>query len=204
MSKVFLVSGFLGSGKTTFIIKLMKYLSKKNLKVALIVNELGEIGIDNQFMTQLGYNVWELFGGCICCTLSSNLETTLQELEENYQPDIILVEPSGAAEPKSIYDSFLNLDIPVENIHNFLILDPTRIDMFVEILTPLLTSSLNISDTVLINKLDLAEESEIERCKSVISKADKDLTAFFLDFHNEDYPEKFRTFIDRLVLPGGE
>ena len=67
-----------------------------------MVNEIGEIGIDNQFMRQLDLDVWELFNGCICCTLTADLVTTLQRLDAAYAPDLVIVEPAGAADPKNL------------------------------------------------------------------------------------------------------
>ncbi|WP_019225552.1 GTP-binding protein [Dehalobacter restrictus] len=166
-TRIVFVSGFLGSGKTTFIVKLVESLAQRNIKAALIVNEAGEIGIDNQYMKQLGYNVWEIFGGCICCTLSVSLEHTIQELEKNYHPDVIIIEPSGAANPETVYNSLISLGIEKERIANFFILDPTRIEMFLEILTPLLISSLELADCVLINKIDLADGESIEKCREL-------------------------------------
>jgi hypothetical protein len=91
-----LVTGFLGSGKTTLIIPLAKSVVQLKRRVAILVNEIGEIGIDNQLMRQLDLNVWELLAGCICCTLSGDLVTTLQKLDADYAPDLVIVEPSGA------------------------------------------------------------------------------------------------------------
>ena len=102
-----LVTGFLGSGKTTLIVPLAKSVVQSKRRVAILVNEIGEIGIDNQLMRQLDLNVWELLAGCICCTLSSDLVTTLQKLDADYAPtygvpDLVIVEPSGAADPRNV------------------------------------------------------------------------------------------------------
>ena len=195
MNKIFFVSGFLGSGKTTFLLSMMRYFTRKNQKVAIIVNELGEVGIDNQYLKQLGHNVWELFGGCICCTLSTGLEETLKELKQTVEPDIILVEPSGAAEPDAIYRSFLQLGFSKDQIHNFFILDPTRIEMFLEILAPLFHSSLEIADVAIINKIDVASTEEIQKTRSVI---EKDTPFFPMNLH-EDFPEEFTAYLDQQL-----
>lgn len=191
-----LISGFLGSGKTTFIIKLIKHLSDKNTKTALIVNEAGEIGVDNQYMKQLGYDVWELFGGCICCSMSSNLKATISELSTTYNPEIIIIEPSGVAEPDLVYESLLEAGISKENIYNFLILDPTRIKMFIEILTPLLDSSLNLSDAVIMNKIDVAHDSEIKECENIISKMN---LLFFKENFKDDLSDKLVEHMNSMI-----
>jgi G3E family GTPase len=97
-----LVTGFLGSGKTTLIIPLAQSVVQLKRRVAILVNEIGEIGIDNQLMRQLDLNVWELLAGCICCTLSGDLVATLQKLDADYAPDLVIVEPSGAADPRNV------------------------------------------------------------------------------------------------------
>jgi G3E family GTPase len=92
-----LIAGFLGSGKTTLTINLSRAAVARGQRVAILVNEIGEIGIDNQLMRQLELNVWELFGGCICCSLSGDLVSSLQKLDSSYNPDLVILEPSGAA-----------------------------------------------------------------------------------------------------------
>lgn len=196
MQKVFLVSGFLGSGKSSFIIKLIKYFSSNDIKTALIVNEAGEIGIDNQYMKQLGYNIWELFGGCICCTLSSNLENTFDELISNYNPEVVIIEPSGAADPNLIYNTLLNIDVPKSMIHNFLILDPTRVDMFIEILAPLFYSSLDLCNEVIVNKIDVASNNEIKKCEELITS--RNLYYCKIDLKN-DFPEEYKNRISSIL-----
>lgn len=161
MSKILLASGFLGSGKTTFIKELMEYISLKKIKAALIINEVGEIGIDNRYMKQLGYNIWELFGGCICCTLASGLESALKQLEE-YAPDVIIIEPSGAAEPGITIKALQDFGVTREDIYNFFIFDPTRLDMFLAVLSPLLFASISKADFILVNKLELVNEQIIK------------------------------------------
>ncbi|AFV02188.1 MULTISPECIES: GTP-binding protein [unclassified Dehalobacter] len=169
MSKIFLTSGFLGSGKTTFIKELIEYLSSKNIKVALIINEVGEIGIDNRYMKQLGYNVWEIFGGCICCTMASGLESTLKQLEV-YNPDVIVIEPSGAADPGITINSLSNLGIDRKQISDFFIFDLTRLDMFLTVLGPLLFASIEKADFILINKLELVDEQVVKAAYEVLKE----------------------------------
>lgn len=197
-ARIVFVSGFLGSGKTTFIVKLVEYLAQHHIKAALIVNEAGEIGIDNQYMKQLGYNVWEIFGGCICCTLAVSLEDTIRELEKNYQPDVIIIEPSGAANPETVYNSLIGLGIAKESITNFFVLDPTRIEMFLEILSPLLLSSLELADCVLINKIDLAEVESIEKCRELVRSYGPDLPSFLINT-NQFLSGKLAEYIANLM-----
>ncbi len=158
-----IVSGFLGSGKTTFIIQVAQAASKKGLKTAILVNEVGETGIDDLFMRRLDLNVWEMLGGCICCTLAASLPETLMKLESDYAPDLVIMEPTGVADPSNVVralDYFKGKN-PIQK-YQIALLDPMRIKMLMEVLTPLTTSTIKSSDIVLINKADLACDEEIE------------------------------------------
>ena len=101
MTKVDLISGFLGAGKTTLIQKLLPEVYK-NQKVVLIENEFGEIGIDGSFLKETGIIVNEINSGCICCTLQGDFRLALMKVVEDYHPDIILIEPSGVGKLSDI------------------------------------------------------------------------------------------------------
>jgi G3E family GTPase len=160
--RLLLFTGFLGSGKTTLVVKLAKYAVERGQKVAILVNEIGEVGIDNQLMRQLDLNVWELLNGCICCTLSADLVTTLQKLDADYSPDIVIIEPSGAADPRSILSALpYYRGAPFQSLRTIAILDPLRLEMLIEVMTPLITSQIQHSDVVLVSKCDLAQPAEV-------------------------------------------
>ncbi len=99
------ISGFLGSGKTTLIRHLLDEAVREGVRVALVSNELGELGIDRELLGEGGEAYVELDGGCVCCELSDDLLETLQELWERVEPDRIVIETSGVALP---YDTQLN------------------------------------------------------------------------------------------------
>ena len=94
MTKVDIISGFLGAGKTTLIKKLLKDVYA-NQQVVLIENEFGEIGIDGGFLKEAGINITEMNSGCICCSLVGDFGKALKEVTEKYHPDRIIIEPSG-------------------------------------------------------------------------------------------------------------
>jgi len=93
-TKIDIISGFLGAGKTTLIKKLLKE-SLSDQKVVLIENEFGEIGIDSGILKQSGIHILEINSGCICCTLVGDFDLALKEVLQKYHPDRILIEPSG-------------------------------------------------------------------------------------------------------------
>jgi G3E family GTPase len=158
-----LFAGFLGSGKTTLVIPLSKAVVQSGYRVAIIVNEIGEIGIDNQLMRQLDLNVWELVAGCICCTLSGDLVTTLQNLDSDYVPDLVIVEASGAANPQSVLRALpYYRGRSLSSVRIVSVVDPLRLAMLMEVLTPLVTSQIQHADVIVISKTDLAKPEEVE------------------------------------------
>jgi len=157
-----LFSGFLGSRKTTLVIKLAQAAVGRDRQVAILVNEIGEVGIDNQLMRQLDLNVWELLNGCICCTLSADLVSTLQQLDSEYSTDLVLVEPSGAANPGSILKAMpYYRGKPLGSMHTISVIDPLRLKMLLEVMTPLIVSQIQQADLVLISKCDQANKEEV-------------------------------------------
>lgn len=102
--QVLVVDGFLGSGKTTTIINMGKYLAKKGKKVAIIVNEIGEVGIDGDVIKRFGFNTKKITSGCICCFLKVGLQTTVTLLANEYKHDILMIEPTSIAFPHVIRD----------------------------------------------------------------------------------------------------
>jgi G3E family GTPase len=166
--QLLLFTGFLGSGKTTLVIKLAKFAVERGQKVAILVNEIGEVGIDNQLMRQLDLNVWELLNGCICCTLSADLVTTLQKLDADYVPDIVIIEPSGAADPRSILGALpYYRGTPFAGMRTIALLDPLRLEMLYAVMTPLITAQIEHADLVLISKCDQAQPEEVAFARQV-------------------------------------
>lgn len=168
--KLILFTGFLGSGKTSLLLKGAKHLAESGKKCAIIVNEVGEIGIDNLQMKKMGYDVWEIFGGCICCTLAASLEETIEQLNKNYAVEYILMEPSGAADPGALFTPLKKCGFSGKYLKNLFILDPTRIEMFEAVLLPYLEAAIPLADLAVINKIDLASEAEMMQSEAVLRR----------------------------------
>jgi G3E family GTPase len=158
-----LFSGFLGSGKTSFVIPLSNAAVQSGHRVAIVVNEIGEIGIDNQLMRQLDLNVWELVAGCVCCTLSGDLIATLQTLDSDYAADLVIVEASGAADPRNVLSALpYYRGRSLSSVRTVAVVDPLRLPMLIEVMTPLITSQIQHADLILVSKYDLATSEEVE------------------------------------------
>ena len=105
-----------------------------------------------------------LTNGCICCTLSADMVSTLQQLDSDYSPDVVILEPSGAADPRSIHTALpYYKGTPLEEIRTVSVLDPLRAEMLMEVMTPLITAQIQHADLVLISKKDLAEPEAIDK-----------------------------------------
>lgn len=168
--QLLIISGFLGAGKTTLIIRLAKEAIAKKLKVAVIVNEVGEIGIDDQLMRQVGLNVWEILGGCICCTLAGDLGNTLDKLINEYRSDLVLLEPSGVADLRTINEIIAAYEAgSIFKTCKLTIVDPLRLPMLMEVLTPLITSQIKSAGWILINKEDVASSENMENARRTVS-----------------------------------
>ena len=185
-----LVAGFLGSGKTTLVIQLAKAARQSGCRVAILVNEIGEIGIDDQLMRQLALNVSELTSGCICCTLSGDLVNTLQMLDDDYQPDVVLLEPSGVAEPDNILKMLpYYRGRPLASSRSITLIDPLRAQMLYEVLTPLITAQIQHADLLLVTKADVASAEEIEQARQIAAEMNPAAQLFCVSAKDPIAPE---------------
>lgn len=183
---IILFTGFLGSGKTTMLLKTIEMLSAANKKCAIIINEIGDVGIDNRQMRMLGYEVLDLFGGCVCCTMKVTLEATINHLLEGYQDlDYILFEPSGMANPSSMYPAIMNCGYQEDEIQNVFIFDPTRVVLYQKRMNQLFNDSINLARCVVINKLDEVGQSEIEEAVKMVETIKPGLRTFKMNLNNE-------------------
>ena len=117
MTKVDIISGFLGAGKTTLIKKLLKEAFKGE-QVVLIENEFGEIGVDGSFLKEAGVEIREMNSGCICCSLVGDFGESLKEVIDKYHPDRIIIEPSGVGKLSDVVKAVKDLDIEDEIVLN--------------------------------------------------------------------------------------
>ena len=169
--KVLIFSGFLGSGKTSALLPLAKYIvrssaSDKENKVMILENEVGEVGIDDAFLRSGGFQVDNLFSGCACCTVSGELVGAAQRLRKEYDPDWIILETTGIAYPRRIQEnlkSAIGLDSRIG-----VLVDASRWNRLLVPMHELLSGQIIGSDAVLVNKIDLVDEATLEKVDSDI------------------------------------
>ena len=132
MSKIDIFSGFLGAGKTTLIKKLIQE-AYKGEKVVLIENEFGEIGIDGGFLQEAGINITEMNSGCICCSLVGDFSKALQQVAAQYNPDRIIIEPSGVGKLSDVIKAVANANIEGANLNAFCtVVDACKCKMYMK------------------------------------------------------------------------
>ena len=117
MTRVDIISGFLGAGKTTLIQKLLPEVYKDK-NIVIVENEFGEIGIDGGFLKEAGIQITEINGGCVCCTLQGDFQVALKQVIDTYNPEYIVIEPSGVGKLTDILSlpRFLSTYVIVVNI----------------------------------------------------------------------------------------
>lgn len=161
--KLLIIAGFLGSGKTTLLLQLAERLAASSLQIAIIENEMGEVGVDGGYLSLEGLHVQELLGGCICCTLASSLVGTLKKVQDLFRPDLVILEATGAARPADITKTLREYGADVGGIQVITLVDPSRHEMLMEVMTPLVTSQIEAADIVAVNKIDQVESEAVER-----------------------------------------
>jgi cobalamin biosynthesis protein CobW len=157
-----IVSGFLGSGKTTLVQHLLRRAQAAGMRVAVVSNEFGELGIDRALLSEGGEVLVELQGGCVCCQLSNELLNTLQMLWERFQPDQVIVETSGVALPGDVQLNFWREPVS-EWISDDLVVVVVNAEQVLEgrDLDGTFAHQVNSADLVLLNKIDLVPAGAI-------------------------------------------
>jgi G3E family GTPase len=165
--KITQIAGFLGCGKTTLLLRLSKKLSDGGKrKVALIVNEIGEIPVDGKIIEESGLRVKDIGGGCICCEIASTFAKTIYNLYKDFHPEHILVEPTGVAVPHQVKLAarMSGRDAKISIGPAVVLFDATRpaelLDM--DMLGQLVTSQVKDADVLSISKVDIVSEEQVK------------------------------------------
>lgn len=179
--KVSQIAGFLGCGKTTLLLELSRKLTQeKDYRVALVVNEIGEIPVDGKVLKESGLRVKDIGGGCICCEVASTFAKTVYQLSRDFEPDYILVEPTGVAVPHQVKKvaKMSGRDAKISVGPAIVLFDATRprelLDM--DKLGQLVSSQLKEADIVAISKVDCvdseAQDAAAKQIRSINQEAE--------------------------------
>lgn len=159
---VLVVAGMLGAGKTSTIIQLLGPLSAGGRKVAIIENEIGSVGIDGEVLNRNGLQIKELAGGCVCCTLKSGMIDTLKLLQKEVGPDIVVIEPTGIADPEYILVSIKDVvGLDIDSVRVIVVIDGERFLRLRTMFERPLRNQLEMADLVLINKVDVISQQDL-------------------------------------------
>lgn len=178
---VLIFGGFLGSGKTTALMQLAKYIvrsstSDKLNKVMILENEIGEVGIDDSFLRGGGFQVENLFAGCACCTVSGELVSAANSIKKEYDPEWLVVETTGLAYPKRIQDNMraaMKLEARIA-----VLVDASRWERLHIPMENLFAGQIIGSDAVIVNKTDLVAPEVADKVEADIKEYDSSVKVF--------------------------
>ena len=172
MTKIDIISGFLGAGKTTLIQKLIKevYAGKK---VVLVENEFGEIGIDGGFLKDAGIVVNEINSGCICCTLQGDFRNALQEVVKKYDPDHIIIEPSGVGKLSDILAVVKDVEGLQLNSYSTVV-DAKRCEIYHKNFKEFFDDQISTAACVILSRTQLVDEETLQKDITIIRELNND------------------------------
>lgn len=185
-----IVFGFLGSGKTTFITRILEEWGKDE-KIVVLVNEFGEVGIDGDLLAGEGAQVVEMPSGCICCTLQTNFRAQLLDISQTINPQRVIIEPTGVAsitQVKGIVQAELFENI-IEEIHNILITDATSFIDFYKCNRNFVESGVRNAHVVLLNKCDKVKTIKAAVTKDAISAINPQVPVLMTEFGAVEWGE---------------
>lgn len=175
MTKVDIISGFLGAGKTTLISKLLKE-ALPDEQVVLIENEFGEIGIDGGFLKDSGVEIREMNSGCICCSLVGDFGTSLKEVVDKYHPDRIIIEPSGVGKLSDVIKAVKDLHIENEIRLNSAstVADASKVKMYMKNFGEFFNNQIEHAGTIILSRTQNISEDKLKKAIEMIRSLNAD------------------------------
>ena len=175
MTKIDIISGFLGAGKTTFIKKLLQEAIKGE-QVVLIENEFGQIGIDGGFLKDSGIEIREMNSGCICCSLVGDFGKSLEEVLTKYKPERVIIEPSGVGKlsdvMNAVRDVAKNLDVKLNSAVT--IVDATKCKMYMKNFGEFFNNQIENAGTIVMSRTDVADSKKVLADVELLREHNKD------------------------------
>lgn len=177
MTKIEIISGFLGAGKTTLIKKMLKEAFAGE-KIVLIENEFGEIGIDGGFLKEAGIQITEMNSGCICCSLVGDFGTALKEVIETYAPDRILIEPSGVGKLSDVTRAVQGVAAhePVELNSSVTVVDGQKCRMYMKNFGEFFNNQVEYAGTIVISRTQKMTDEKLEACVAMLREKNPSAT----------------------------
>ena len=169
MTKIDIISGFLGAGKTTLIKKLLQE-ALNGQKVVLIENEFGEIGIDGGFLKDAGIQITEMNSGCICCSLVGDFGAALKKVVEQYHPDRIIIEPSGVGKLSDVIAAVMNVAGEIDlDLNSFVtVADATKCKMYMKNFGEFYNNQVESANTIILSRTQGMKEEKLAQAVSMI------------------------------------
>ncbi len=168
MTKIDIVSGFLGAGKTTFIKRVLEIV--KNEKTVLIENEFGEVGIDGGFLEDSGIEIKEMNSGCICCSLVGDFTSSLKEILEKYEPQRVIIEPSGVGKLSDVMKAveLVESNLKIELGKSVTVVDANKCKMYAKNFGEFFNNQIQYADIIVLSRTDVADEKKQAKAVEIV------------------------------------
>ena len=176
MTKIDIVSGFLGAGKTTLIKKLLAQAFQGE-KLVLIENEFGEISIDGGFLKESGVQISEMSSGCICCSLVGDFNKALKDVHQQFAPDRILIEPSGVGKLSDVIVAVENTvkDVPDMKLNSFVtVADATKVKVYMKNFGEFYNNQIESAGTIILSRTQKLDQEKLEAAVALLREKNPD------------------------------
>ena len=202
MVKIDIFSGFLGAGKTTLIKKLIKE-AYTGEKLVLIENEFGEIGVDGGFMQEAGITVNELNSGCICCSLVGDFAKALKQVDEQYSPDRILIEPSGVGKLSDVAKAVERANLADAKINSMTtVVDANKCRMYMKNFGEFFNDQIESAACIVFSHADVASEEKLAKAVELVRGHNPSATIVTTDLKSLDGKEILNAMEHTSTLAG--
>ena len=182
MTKIDIISGFLGAGKTTLIKKLIKECYK-NEQLVIIENEFGEIGIDGGFLKESGINITEMNSGCICCSLVGDFGRALAEVIEKYSPDRVIIEPSGVGKLSDVITAVENADCKGAILNSYTaVVDAKKCKIYHKNFGEFFNNQIENASTVILSHTGGLAQDKLDKALEIIKELNDDALVVTTDW----------------------